>query len=189
MLMAWLLYALVTRRLWLFLMLFSISCFNKETTAFITVAYAACFYDRLSLPVFASIGLLQVGIFAAVYGTLRAYFAMNSGVPMEHWWFNHIDWLMTRSFTDFAVFLVILALVLLKWPTNPLVLRRSSVMILANVGLYFLGAFPGEWRAFYDSLPLLSMFVCRNLLLAGVWIVSGSSEWAIPARGEPGDLP
>lgn len=179
MFMGALLYAMVTHRHWLFLVLFAASCLNKETTVLMSVAYASYFYDRLPRRKFFFYVGVQWAIFALLYGYLRYHFQDNPGLGLELWgvwwdhridyfrWFNHIMWLTHRSFNDFVTALIIFALIVFHWRMKPLVLRRATAMVLPHLGLFLMGAASGEVRNLYESVPLLSLFVCRNLELLG----------------------
>ena len=167
MFMGILLFALVSGQHRVFLIVFAVSCLNKETTLLMTVAYASYFYDRLPKRQLLLSLLVQCATFAFIYGFLRYHFAANPGAAMDFWWKGQVSWFMKRSFEDLATFVVIVALITFRWHDKPLVLRRASVMVIANVVLFLLGGSPGEMRNFYESLPLLTLFVCRNLELLG----------------------
>jgi hypothetical protein len=179
MFMGALLYAMVTHRHRLFLVLFAASCLNKETTVLMAVAYASYFYDRLPRREFLVYVGIQWATFALVYGYLSYHFEANPGMALEHWglwwdhrvpytrWLGHIAWFTGRSFQDLATLLIILTLIAFRWHKKPLVLRRAAAMLIPHLGLFLVAAAPGEVRDFYESVPLLTLFVCRNLELLG----------------------
>jgi hypothetical protein len=80
---------------------------------------------------------------------------------------GHIAWFTGCSFQDLATLLVILTLIAFRWHKKPLVLRRAAAMLIPHLGLFLVAAAPGEVRDFYESVPLLTLFVCRNLELLG----------------------
>lgn len=174
MFMAGLLYAMAAHRHGLFLVLFAVACLNKETTVFMTLAYAACFRDTLPRrDLLRNVGLQGV-IFALVYGGARYYFADNPGSGMESWWVHQISWLMRRTFADLVTFALIVALLTFQWRQKPLLLRRASVILIPHVALFVVGAPGGEFRALYESVPLLSLLAFRNLELLGRgWLTGG----------------
>jgi hypothetical protein len=73
---------------------------------------------------------------------------------METWWWGRqIQWSTDRSFGDYATFLVFLALITFAFSEKPLVLRRTLLMLAPLVALFFIGGYPGEFRAFYEVVP------------------------------------
>jgi hypothetical protein len=160
----------------LFLVLFAVSCLNKETTLLMTVAYAAYFYDRLPRRKF----LLYLGIqcltFGLIYGYLRYHFAANPGVSMEIVWLDQLQWFMGRTFGDFATFLIIAGLIAYRWDEKPLVLRRAAAMLVPHIALFLIAVNPGEMRNFYESLPLLTLLFCRNLQLLAATLLGAPGQ-------------
>jgi len=171
-LMSALLYAMAAERHRLFLLLFAVSCFNKETTVLITIAYAVYFFDRIPRRRFLTFISIQLLLFIVIYGGLLYYFSANPGVPVEHHWRKQFWWLVSLQFSDYSNFIVWLLLFSYRWGEKPILLRRAAVPLVANAVLFFIGGYPGEFRNFYESVPLLTLFVCRNLeLLWRDWIL------------------
>ena len=173
MFMSALLYAIVTHRHWLFIVVFAVSCINKETTILMAIAYASYFRDRLPRPRFLRYIGIQWVTFAVIYSYVRFHFQANQGMTMEHWWGEQIKWFTSRTFQDFATFLVIITLITFCWQEKPLVLRRAAAMLIPHLCLFLIGAYAGEIRNFYESLPLLTLFACRNLQLFSRYLFSG----------------
>ena len=167
-----LLYLIATHRHALFLLTLAISMLNKETTVLILIAYAAYFVDRLPVKtLFLMIGAQQIA-FLLIYLGLRQHFAPNSGQAMETWIRQQVAWFFSLPFTDFLSYLGGMLLIGLRWPEKPMVLRRSAWMIAPHLALFLVGALPGEFRNLYESLPLLSLLILRNIQM----LVSGSSS-------------
>jgi hypothetical protein len=162
-LMAALLYAIASHRHWLFLVLFTVSCFNKETTVFAAVAYACYFVDRMPYRAFIPMVLAQGAVFSFIYFGLHHHYAGNPGKGLENWTAEQLTFLGRRSFADYLSWLGGILLVAYHWPDKPLVMRRSIWMLVPNVCLAVTSAFPGEVRNLYESVPLLSLFVLRNI--------------------------
>jgi hypothetical protein len=170
--MSGLLYAMATERHRMFLLLFAVSCFNKETTILITFCYVYYFFDRLPRPRFVAFVSIQLLLFICIYGGLRYHFDTNPGESMEHYWKLHFGWLVSRPFSGWASSVLYLSLISYSWRGKPVLLRRSAVILVPHTVLFIFGGYPGELRAFYESLPLLTMFICRNLeLLSRDWIL------------------
>lgn len=199
--MSALLHAMAAERHRLFLLLFAVSCFNKETTILITLAYAFYFFDRMPRRRFLIFVSIQLFLLIIIYGGLRYYFSTNPGdvdgvieaystgkltkgsdrstyYLKEQFW-----WIAGRNFSDYSSFIILLLLISYCWREKPVFLRRTAVMLVGNAVLFIFACTPGEFRDFYESLPLLTLFVCRNLeLLWRDWMLRGVAP--IPAKGK-----
>jgi hypothetical protein len=182
-LMAALLHAIATHQHALFLILFTVSCFNKETTLFASVAYTCYFVDRMPWKAFIPMVLAQGLIFVLIYFGLHRYYAGNSGTSLEYWLAEQLTFLGRRSFADYLSWLGGILLVAFHWPDKPLMMRRSMWMLVPNVCLVATSAFPGEVRNLYESVPLLSLFVLHNIreLVVGAGSPLDRGERAVAA--------
>ncbi|MFZ5831615.1 MAG: hypothetical protein ACOY3P_16135 [Planctomycetota bacterium] len=169
---AGMLLCLVEKRLGWYLALFVVSCFNKETTVLMTVAYCACLFDRVPRRQFLLYLLLQVVAFVAVYGIVTWHFRGNPGAGME----VHLSRLIpiySQRWKTLVYICAIVVLVAYRWSEKPQFFRRAMFMLVPHVALCLYGAYPGELRNFYESVPLLALFSVRSVELAasrfGAW--------------------
>jgi hypothetical protein len=167
--MASLLYMIATRRHALYLLVFAIAMLNKETTILASVAYAACFAGRLPAKIFLAMMSAQALAFLLIYSGLGMYYADNPGSGMENWLREQFNWLFSSEFSAFLAYLGGILLVAYRWPAKPSMIRRSAWMFAPHLLLFVRGAYPGEFRNLYESVPLLSLFILRNIqeLVAG----------------------
>ena len=156
-------YAIATHQHFLFLGLFTVSCFNKETTVFAAIAYACYFVDRISWKALIPMVLTQGVIFSLIYLSLRHHYAGNPGRNVENWTASQFAWLGRQTFADYLSWLGGILLVAYHWPDKPLVMRRTAWVLVPHLCLVVTSAFPGEVRNLYESVPLLSLFVLRNI--------------------------
>ena len=105
----------------------------------------------------------QAAAFVLVYYGLRLHYSGNPGRGMEHWLKEQIHWLFSLSFAEYLAYLGGMLLVAYRWPTKPLVLRRSAWMLVPHLALFIVGAYPGEFRNLYESMPLLSLFILQSI--------------------------
>ena len=165
-----LLLAMSYRRHALYLILFTVACFNKETTLLIVLAYAAVLYRRLPFPAYAFMLAAQLAIFLAIYISTRVIFSGNAGKAMEIWLFHQAGWYWHRPLIFFLVASAVVFIVSFRWNEKPAFLRRSMMVVPVHLALFLYAAFPGEWRNFYEIVPILSMFVLRNVeFMCGQW--------------------
>lgn len=170
-----LLLCLLTGRHAAYLVLFAVSCLNKETTLLMTLAYAACYWDRLPRRFLGGMLLAQFAIFAAIQGTIRWVYAANDGEGIDLWWRFQLNWLTSRSFSECAAFLVILFLLAYRFDEKPEPVRRACILLVPQLVLFFVASWSGELRNLYEVVPLLMLLGCRNLELLAPYCFASAS--------------
>jgi hypothetical protein len=170
--MAALLGAMAAGRQGLYLVLFTCACFNKETTIFASIAYAFYFVDHLRRRTLVAMLLAQALIFGLIYFGLRRHYAGNPGQGMENWAAAQMAWLGRRTFSEYLAWTGGILLVAYRWPEKPVLMRRAAWVLVPHLALIVTSAYPGEVRNLYESLPILSLFVLRNVAL----LVSGEDQ-------------
>jgi hypothetical protein len=170
-LMTSLLLAMSKERHVTFIVLLAIATLNKETAFLAIVAYGCYFFDRMPIRRLAMFVGAQFAVYVTIQVGLHTAFAANPGQSMEVWWGSNIAWLMTRTFPQVAAFLLFALLIAYRWNDKPLLLRRSAWQLVPHLGLIFFGAYPGELRVLYDSLPILMMLGIGSF----EWLVRGDS--------------
>lgn len=164
-----LLRAMVSERHGLYLIVFAVSCVNKETTIFMSVAYAAVFLGRMAFFRYAMMLAAQFAIFLVIYGILRSAFGSNPGNGLEVHLYEQIPYFKSHLndvsvVTIFCIAsVVLLFLITFRWGTKPQFLRRASVMILPFMAIVLYGAAPGEVRNLYEIVPLVSMLIVSSV--------------------------
>jgi hypothetical protein len=167
--MACLLRAMASERFVLYLLVFAVSCVNKETTILMSIAFATVFFQRMETHRYVAMLAAQVVIFLAIYLTLRTMFIQNSGTSMEVHWHEEFGYYRShlRNIYIIGIFCVAIILFLFlltfRWSSKPPFLRRASLMIVPEMALFFYGGGLGEVRALYDILPLLSMLMLSSV--------------------------
>lgn len=163
--MACLLRAMASERHVLYLLVFAVSCVNKETTILMSVAYAAVFFRRMVLSRYAMMLAAQFAVFLAIYVTLRMTFEDNPGSGIEvhlqeqfAYYRSHLSNVYILAIFSIAIVLFLLLLTF-RWNRKPPFLRRAAVMIVPYMALVFYGAAPGEVRNLYEIVPLISMLM------------------------------
>ena len=164
--MAALLYAIASHRHWLFLVLFTVSCYNKETTVFAAIAYVCYLVDRMPYQAFLPMVFARGVVFSLIYFGLHRRLPGNPGKALENWTAEQLAFLGRRSFADYLSWLGGILLVAYHWPDKPSVMRRSSWMLVPDGSLALTFAYPGEVgalaRAFPTREPLRAFGTFRN---------------------------
>jgi hypothetical protein len=161
--MAALVDAITAHRHGWYLIVFAAACCTKETAIFASVGYACYFFDRLPPGKFVLMMVFQAVIFVAVYVGALVLFADNPGGRMFFALPEQLAWLSQRTITEAVCFMTLLLLYFARFPDKPPALQRLAAIPLVN-GLFFLAmANPGEWRNFYESLPVLIPLAILNV--------------------------
>lgn len=156
-------YLMFRQRWGLYLACVFIGTFNKETTAFGIFFFAVWFYHRLPRAQFVRLLVAQVLLFAAVKGGVMWYYADKPGIIAGSYFQQHLDFLRTQAPMLLINLASILFLVLFRWREKPVFLRAGLWMLLPNTVAYAF-TYPGEWRGFYWSLPVLLMLATHTLI-------------------------
>ncbi|MCW8809601.1 MAG: hypothetical protein OQJ93_12640 [Ignavibacteriaceae bacterium] len=158
---------LLRQRKWnYFLVIFLISCFNKETTILLTLIFAIHFYkkDEVTRKFYYKFITFQLIIFAAVKILLFILFKNNPGGFVE---FHLIDrnYLLFNgySLTTFVVLLIIFLTIFSRWNEKPKFLKDALWIAIPLVILTFLLGFFDELRDFYEVFPVIILLISLNI--------------------------
>jgi hypothetical protein len=165
-LFAGMVWTLLFERLRLFLVLFCISCWTKETTILVTFAYFAIYWDRLPRQRFLLHLAVQFVAFVAAYATVKWLYAHNPGGALEHWYGQEVTWLARKFVLKVSLLVSAAVAIGFKWRQKPLALRRALLMLAPHLALFIYAARPGELRNLYESFPIITLLVFRNLAIA-----------------------
>jgi hypothetical protein len=156
-LFAGMLWALLFSRLTVFLLLFGVACWTKETAILMTFAYCAIFFDRLPRRRFLGYLALQVLAYAVAQIVLRWWFRDHAGSPIEAWYAEQLPWFGRKTGLKVALLGLGLLWMSIAWSLKPVAVRRALFMVLPHLALFAYGGRPGEARALYESFPVLML--------------------------------
>lgn len=149
-----------------FLILFFISCFNKETVILLTMIFAIHFYKdaEISRKLYYQLIAAQLMIFAAIKILLYILFMNNPGGFVE---FHLIDrnYLLFNgySLTTFVVLLIIFLSIFSKWNEKPKYLKDALwIAVPLLILTLFLGFFD-ELRDYYEVFPIVVLLISFNI--------------------------
>lgn len=182
---ACLLRAMAGKRHLIYLAIFSAGCLNKETTVFVSLAYAAVFYGRMPVLRYALMLAAQASIFLLIYMSVRVSFADNLGADMEVRMHLQLEHYLRQPPSFYATVAVLAFSLSFRWNEKPLLLRQFMAMVPLHVILLLYAAYPGELRNWYESMPLLSMFFLRNAecICEQWWVPPTSASQLRGSRG------
>jgi len=158
---------LLQKRNWkYFLILFFVSCFNKETTILLTLIFAIHFYkdEILSRKLFSRLLITQILIFLVVKIFLYSVFLNNPGGFVE---FHLIDrnYLLFNgySFTTFVALLIIFLAIFSHWSSKPKFLKDSLWIAIPLIILTLFFGFFDELRDYYEVFPIVILLISFNI--------------------------
>ena len=159
-----------------FLILFLVSCFNKETTILLTMIFAIHFYndDTVSRKCYLKFIAIQFVILLLVKILLYFIFINNPGGFVE---FHLIDrtYLLFNgySLTTFVVLSIIFLAIFSRWNEKPKFLKDSLwIAVPLFVLTLFLGFFD-ELRDYYEVFPIIILLIAYNIAkILGVELLS-----------------
>ncbi len=154
---------LMARERWFaYIVIFLLSCANKETTILLTLVFAVYYRGRLGGKYRALIGVQVVG-YLLIQGWIRWVFRHNPGGGIE---FHLLDFNVAYLHYSFCAILGALAIAWLlcdRLAEKPPLLRDGLWMAvpLASLALFFGNM--GEWRDFYEVYPVVIVLAIHSL--------------------------
>ncbi|MEJ2104373.1 MAG: hypothetical protein P8X47_07340 [Ignavibacteriaceae bacterium] len=158
---------LLHQRKWnYFLILFLVSCFNKETTILLTLIFAIHFYKDLEISkiYYHRFITFQLIIFLTVKILLFILFRNNPGGFVE---FHLIDrnYLLFNGYSliTFVILLIIILSIFSRWNEKPKFLKDSLGIAIPLIILTLLFGFFDEWRDYYEAFPIIILLISYNI--------------------------
>jgi len=158
---------LLRQRNWkLFLILFFISCLNKETTILLTLIFAIYFYKDLTISrkFYFQFIAIQLIVFIAVKILLYIIFINNAGGFVE---FHLIDrnYLLFNGYSlvTLAVLVIIFLTLFSRWNEKPKFLKDAMWIAVPLVILTLFLGFFDELRDYYEVFPVVILLISFNI--------------------------
>jgi hypothetical protein len=150
----------------LFLIIYFISCINKETTILLTFIFLIYFIDqkKMQRKFFITFTIYQILIFTIVKTGLFFIFINNPGSFVE---FHLIDYnfriMSSYSLSIFAVIAGLLLLLFHKWKEKPVFLRMSMWIAVPLIVLALFFGVIDELRAHYEVYPVFVLLLAYSI--------------------------
>jgi hypothetical protein len=155
--------ALLADEIGVFALLFAVASWTKETAILMSFSFAIVYVDRLPRARLLTYLGLQLLLYAVAQGTVRWIFSGNAGAIVEPWYLEQIQWFLRKPIQRVAFFTLLGGVVFGRWSKRGVVLRRAAVMLVPHLCLFAYGGRPAEWRALYESFPVLFILSLGNV--------------------------
>jgi len=162
-----------------FLILFFISCLNKETTILLTLIFAIHFYKdvTMSRKFYLRFIMVQLLLFFLVKIFLYFIFVDNPGGFVE---FHLIDrsYLLFNGYSliTFVVLLIIFLSIFSRWSEKPKFLKDALWIAIPLIMLTLFLGFFDELRDYYEVFPIVILLLSYNIArVLGVDLVKEST--------------
>ena len=160
---------LMVHRKWqVFVLVFLLACFNKETTILLTLIFIIYFFNRWTLITpkrFFQLISLQLIIFVLTRVYITWSFRNNPGSSLEFHLFDHNINLLLSSYTlpNFVSILGITMLVFHQWAEKPIFLRCSISILVPLLGMTFFFGYLDELRDYYEVYPIIFLLIFQTV--------------------------
>ena len=162
--------ALMAQKKWVtFLIVYTLACFNKETTILLTMLFVIYFYfipmTRLDKLPFVKILSAQIVIYLVVRAMLNYFFFDNPG----RFLLDPIDILTKHNLSmspytiEAVIYLFIALMVLYKWGDKPIFLKCGLWILLPLVSLGLFFGFLDELRDYYEAYPIVLLLMAHTI--------------------------
>ncbi len=161
-------FAMLRQQYKAYVLLFTLACLNRETSIFIFIFFTIWAYKRYTTPVFVSLWVIQCLIFIAVKAILAMAYFKNPGWFLEENLFFVLnrDILGKANFHKMINMAILFFLVTYRWTQKPAFLKNVLWLLPFVYMGYVLHGNPGEYRVFFDVLPLLVLLATHTLTQA-----------------------
>lgn len=160
--------AFMARKRWaLFLLVYTLACFNKETTILLTMLFGIYFWfcplTRLDKPLFTQLLLMQVGIFFLVRLVLLYFFHDNPGKFFYLTLLNHNLTMPPYQMGSAVGFLFVVLMILYRWAEKPLFIKCGLWMVVPLIVLCFFYGWLDELRDYYEIYPIVLLLMAHTI--------------------------
>ncbi len=153
-----LLLGLMARRRWrLYLPLFLLATFNRETTLLLILIFSVVFFNRLAPRRWLALAGAQLGLWLAARLVLGLLFHDNPGHLAQMTFAINIRYLLLAETYGLAQLLAVVAMIYLlfyRWEEKPLFLRRALWIFPVHLAILLVVGILSEWRIYLEWYPI-----------------------------------
>lgn len=159
-------YFMAARNFKLYMLFFVLACLNKETSIFILIFFTLWFYSRLDAKPYAALWSLQCFLYMLIKLVLTFAYWHNPGVFLE----DGLGRVLAEDVFTRANLYRILTIAMLffllayRWAEKTDFLKMGLLVMPFVYFSYLLYGWPGEYRVFFDVMPLAVLLITHTLI-------------------------
>ena len=154
--------ALLARERWaLFLAVYFVSCFNKETTILLSFIFVVRFFlrRRPGRGDFLKLGAAQLAIFLFSRAVLHAMYGSNPGGTVEFHLVHNLQLAKPYALSSFMAWLAVLVFVARNWMDKPEFLRDAAWIVVPLFALTVTFGLYDELRDYSEAYPIVFLLM------------------------------
>jgi hypothetical protein len=161
-------YCLAARKWKTYFVFFFLACVNKETAIFIFLFSTIWFFRKMEWKMYVNFWVVQYLIYTIVRIFLLYEYIDNGGEYLRNHLFRVLpgDLMSISKYDRILTLSFIFIMLSYKWPDKPDFLKCGLWLMPPMYLAYLLFGMPGEYRVFFDILPLLVMLGVHTLVAA-----------------------
>jgi hypothetical protein len=158
----------ISQQKWiLYFAFFILLCLNKETSVIIIFAYVCNYYDKHKFMRLSYFTVLQLLIYIVIRLCIMKFYSHNSGDIVQVYITDQSKSLINGfSYENFVLTILFTFMLSYAWLRKPSFLRRSLILVVPLLILFFVGGFPGEYRVFYEVLYIITLLTSHSIVTA-----------------------
>lgn len=159
-------YFMLFKRFRWYIAFFTLACLNKETTIFILIFFAIWFYKKLDRETYFGLLAMQVMLYAIIKLALTMIFKHNPGPFLDYSLYMMIqgELLATANYPRILGVAMIFLLLTYRWQQKTDFLKTVFWIFPLMYVAFIIYGRPGEYRVFFDILPLIVLLATHTLM-------------------------
>lgn len=159
-------YFLAARRWRAYVLCFALACLNKETALFIALFSAIWLWKRLSKRGYINLMVAQYFVYAIIRLALLYAYQDNPGEYLKNHLFRTVpnEMLTLSNYERIFKIAFMFFLLTFQWNKKPAMLKCSLWLVPVMYAMFLLYGLPGEYRMFFDIMPLLLLLGVHTLV-------------------------
>lgn len=161
-------YFIIRKQYKAYILFFVLACLNRETAIFIFIFFTLWAYKQYNTLAFVSLWVTQCVVFISIKSVLALIYYKNPGWFLEENLFFVLnkDILGKANFHKMINLGMLFFLLTYRWKMKPAFLKTGLWLLPAVYTAYVFHGNPGEYRVFFDVLPVLVLLATHTLTQA-----------------------
>jgi hypothetical protein len=161
------LYFMYQQKWALYFVFFVLLCLNKETSIVLIFAYLYNYFDKHGFKILSKLTATQILTYLTIRILIMVIYVDNPGHVVQVNIDDQIKFIFGKfSYEDFILATFFIFILTYRWFSKPIFLRRSLILVVPLLMLFFVGGSPGEYRVFYETLYVITLLISHSITVA-----------------------